>query len=391
MESLNVAFYTDSYLPCVDGVVTSILTFRDELERRGHNVYIFGSAQSKDKKRYENRKVFLYSGMKFKPYPQYSVALFPYNSMIRLNELKTDLVHAQTPLVMGFAGLMGAKLLKYPIIGTFHTIVANKPVIDAYYPKNRHLKKFAARSLMKYTRFFYNQCDRVIAPSNAIKSMLNGYGISNVSTVPNCIDTSRFNPKVNGDAMRDSLKLNQRNRTVLYLGRLSREKKLEVLLKAVKLLARRDSKLKLIIGGTGPAEHFYKETVRKLGITDNVKFVGFVSPSSLPKLYAASDVLCLPSTFETQGMVTIEAMATGKPAVGADYLALSELIRNGVNGEKFRPGDYTDCAKKIEKVLNNTRRYKNGAVNTAVEFSKEKVTGRLLEVYNSALSDKAIN
>ncbi len=390
MESLNIAFYSDAYLPSVDGVVSSILTFREELERRGHSVYVFSSANSRNKKRYESKRVFLYPGMKFKPYPQYSVALFPYNSVIKLNELKADIVHAQTPMVMGFAGLMGAKLLRYPLVSSFHTLVTNKPIIDTYYPKNRHLKKLAATSVLRYTKFFYKQCDRVIAPSHTINRMLRRYGIQRVDTVPNCIDTSRLNPKVDGSGVREFLGIKPREKSILYIGRLSREKKLEVLLNATKVLLKKDKNIKLIVGGTGPAEQHYRELAKGLGIMSNTKFIGFVSPKNLPKVYASSDVFCLPSTFETQGVVLLEAMAIGKPVVGADYLAIKELIKNGKNGEKFRPGDYTGCAKKIEKVLNNTAHYKHDAVNTAAEFSKEKVTGKLLDVYNSVLSDKAI-
>ncbi len=386
MESLNLAFYTDAYLPGMDGVVSSIITFKDELERRGHSVYIFASADPKNKRKYEASDVFLYPGMKFKPYPQYNVALFPYNSVLKLNELNVDVVHAQTPMVMGFAGLMAAKMLGKPLVSSFHTMITNKPIIDAYYPKNRHLKKLAETSVLRYTKFFYNRCDKVIAPSEAIRKMLIRYGIEKVNTVPNCVDTSRFNARIDGNDIRSSLGIRQGEKMVLYLGRLSREKKLEVLLRATKLLISKDSSIKLIIGGTGPAEQYYRNLAKSLGISSSAKFIGFVDQKILPNLYAAADVFCLPSTFETQGVVMLEAMASGTPVVGADYLAISEIISNGKNGEKFAPGDYTECAKKIENVLNNTGRYKHGAVNTAAEFSKEKVTGKLLDVYNSALS-----
>ena len=385
MKNLNIAFYTDAYLPGVDGVVTSILTFKDELEKRGHKVYIFASADSKNKKKYGRKDVFLYTGLKFRPYPQYNVALFPYNSVIKLNELKIDLIHAQTPMVMGFAGLMASKLLNKPLISSFHTLITNKPIVDAYYPKNKHLKRFATSSVLRYTKFFYNRCDRVIAPSESINKMLRRYGISNVETIPNAIDLSRFNTHVSGSRMRKSLGIKPRQKIVLYLGRLSREKKIEVLFKAARILMAKDRNLVLVVGGTGPAENHYKSLARKLGIMERTMFIGFVGRKELPRLYAAADVFCLPSTFETQGVVLLEAMATGKPVVGADYLAISEMVVNGKNGEKFKPGDYTDCAKKIEKVLNNTGHYKHEAVRTASEFSKEKVTDRLLDVYYSVL------
>ncbi len=390
MESLKIAFYTDSYLPAVDGVVTSILNSKAELERRGHTVYIFASARSKDAKRLQRRRVFMFQGTKFKPYPQYSVALFPNNSVFKLNEIKADLVHAHTPLVMGVSGLIGAKLLNKPIVSSFHTMVTNKPIVDAYYPKNKHLKKFAATYMMKYMKFFYNSSDVVIAPTQTVASILKRYGIHDVSVVPNSIDTKVMNPRVNGSSIRDRLGLRDRDRVVIYLGRLSREKKLEVLMHAAKILMARDRSVKLVIAGTGPLEQHYRDMAGHLGIAERTSFMGFVATEDLPKVYAMADVLCLPSTFETQGIVLIEAMAVGTPVVGADYLAIREMIKPGRNGEKFRPGDYTDCAKKIEKVLNNTEHYRNSAIKTAEEFSKEKVADRLLEVYDLILSNKGI-
>ena len=335
MERLGIAFYTDSYLPAVDGVVTSILNFKEELERRGHDVYIFSS-----KKLYteaeKSKNVFLYPGIDFKPYPQYSMAIFPYNSMLKLKDLKIDVIHAHTPLVMGFAAMVSAKLGKYPIVGSYHTIINNKSVVQDYYPKNKQLKKITSKYMLKYIKFFYRRCNATTVPSDSIKLFLERYGgIQNISVVPNSIDLKTFNPNVDGSGLRASLGIRDNEKMVLYLGRLSKEKKIEVMLKAAAYLLKKRKDIKFIIGGTGPAEQHYKKIAGSLGLDRSVKFIGFVGNKTLPKLYAASDLLCLPSTFETQGIVSLEAMATGRPVVGADYLALSELIINGKNGEKF--------------------------------------------------------
>jgi 1,2-diacylglycerol 3-alpha-glucosyltransferase len=390
MEHLNIAFYTDSYLPAMDGVVTSILNSKAELERRGHNVYIFASSYPRNIKKYSSKKVFLYPGREFKPYPQYNVALFPYNSAFKLNELGIDIVHAHTPMVMGFSALVGAKLFGYPLVSSFHTMVTNKPIMDAYYPRNRHLKKLAATYLMRYLKFFYNSSDSVIAPTRTTASMLGRHGIRNVNVVPNSIDTKIMNPGVDGDRIREKLGIKGREKVVLYLGRLSKEKRLETLLYAARILMKRSGNIRLVIAGTGPYERHYMDLAKRLGIMGNTLFTGFVDKRQLAGMYAAADVFCLPSTFETQGIVLIEAMAVGTPVVGANYLATKEMIKAGENGEKFRPGDYTECARKIEKVLNNTERYKHSAIKTAEEFSKEKVAERLLEIYNLVLSKKGI-
>lgn len=387
MNKLGIAFYTDSYLPAVDGVVSSILNFRAELERRGHTVYIFSSRKLNSEKQ-NAKNVFLYPGLDFKPYPQYSMAIFPYSSISKLKELNVDLIHAHTPLFMGFAGLMCAKLGRYPIVGSYHTVINNRAVINDYYPKNKQLKRFTSKYMLKYIQFFYRRCNATTAPSNAIAEMLRNYGgISNIRIVPNSIDLKVFNPKVDGSRMRNSLRIRDKEKMVLYLGRLSREKKIEVMLRAAAVITKKRDDVKFIIGGAGPAEQYYKNMAKRLGIQRHVRFLGHIEREALPTLYAASDVLCLPSTFETQGIVSLEAMATGKPVVGANYLALSELIKNGKNGEKFQPGDYLGCAGKIEKVLNDSSPYIRDALSTAKDFSVEKVTDRLLDVYDLVLSN----
>ncbi len=390
MEKLNLAFYTDTYEPAIDGVVSSIVNFKKELESRGHSVYIFTSTKflSKTPKR---KNIFLYPGVGFKPYPQYSMALFPYNSILKLSKLDIDIIHAQTPFFMGFAGMMSAKLGKYPIVGSFHTMVNNKSVINDYYPKNPQLRKLTSKYLWKYVIFFYKKCNVTISPSTVITQMLKNHGLNTVTTVPNSVDTTHFTPKIRGDQFRQSMGIKDDEKIVLYVGRLSKEKKLDVLLKAAKALSKKKKNIKFLIAGSGPADIYYKTIMRRLGL-ENVQFLGPISREKLPEVYAAADVFCIPSTFETQGIVALEAMASGKPVVCADYLALKELIINGKNGEKFNPGDYLACSKKIEKALNNSDAYIKEAVNTAMRFSPSKVTDKLLEVYSSVLNqDKQIN
>ncbi len=385
MERLNIAFYTDSYLPAVDGVVTSVLNFRKELERRGHNVYLFASGDAASKKRYSNKKTFIYQGVEFKPYPQYTMA-FPFNSALKLRELSVDVVHAQTPFMMGFAAIISARIGKYPMVSTFHTLINNKHVVDAYYPKNENIKRFTKKYLWLYTRVFYRKSTMTIAPTPTVERMLRRYGIRNISVVPNSVDVKRFNPRVSGKLVRERLGLRSDEDMVLYVGRVSKEKRIDIMLKACSKLVKRRRRARFVICGSGPMIEHYKRMARSLGIQKHVDFLGFVDSKALPHIYAAADVLCLPSTFETQGIVSIEAMASGKPVVGANYLALKELIKNGRNGEKFKPGDYTSCANKIEKVLNNPDAYRDNAVETAAEFSVERATDKLLDTYNLVLS-----
>ncbi len=386
-ESLKIAFYTDSFLPAIDGVVISILNFRKELENRGHEVYIYASGNERTQQMVRNdKRIVVVRGVKLKNYPQYSLALFPMSSRLKHINVRMDINHAQTPFMMGVHGLMVSKFDRKPIVGSFHTMFTDRSVIKDYAVDNRLLAKAVGRYSWNYARLFYNRCNGVAAPSGTIKRMLERKRIRNVEVIPNGIDIKKFNPDVNGNQIRKRLVKGSREKLVMYVGRLSKEKRLETMIKAAKVL--KDDNIRFAIVGTGPAEHHYKHMVERMGLQEKVRFIGFIDNRELPGYYAACDAFCIPSTFETQGVVSLEAMACGKPVIGADYLALKELIKNGRNGEKFRPYDSTGCAKKIRKVLYNIDSYKE-MVNTAKRYSIERTTDDLLGLYTRILNNES--
>ncbi|MGI0100415.1 MAG: glycosyltransferase [Candidatus Micrarchaeaceae archaeon] len=385
-DSLRIAFYTDSFLPAVDGVVVSILNFRKELEKRGHEVYIFASGTDKTKSMTKgDKRVVVVRGLKFKKYPQYSLALFPLTSKISTFNIKMDINHAQTPFMMGVHSLLISKVERTPIIGSFHTLFTDRNVIRDYAIDSKFLASKVVKYSWKYARLFYNRCDGVTVPSSTMKGMLDRKGIKNVCVVPNGIDTSKFNESVDGSAVRRKLVRKRGEKLVMYVGRLSKEKRIETLIKAAKLL--RDENIRFAIVGSGPAHAHYEDMVKRMHL-DKVVFTGFVENRHLPKYYSACDLFCIPSMFETQGVVSLEAMACGKPVVGANYLALKELISNGRNGEKFRPLDSGDCARKIKKVIYNIDSYK-GMADTAKRYSIERATDDLLNLYGRVLNNES--
>jgi 1,2-diacylglycerol 3-alpha-glucosyltransferase len=384
-EHLKIAFFTDSFLPAKDGVVTSILSFKKALEKRGHEVYIFASGNSETKEAIKsikvNKNIFIVRGSKFWKYPQYNIALLPFDLPLKINKIQPDIIHAHTPFTMGGFALAIARINKIPIVSTFHTLFTDKFVINEYFSK--YASNIIQKYSWKYATFFYNKSDRVIAPSNIIKEILQKKRIENVVVIPNGVDLSIFNNKVNGSKIRSNLTKNN-EKIVLYVGRLSREKRLEVLFKAAKYL--KDKNIKFVIVGMGPAYQYYKNIVERMNIK-NVIFTGFVEEKELPKYYAASDVFCIPSTFETQGLVAIEAIACGKPVVAANKLALREVVRNGINGEKFRPNDSEDCARKLKKALSKT--YPKIMSNISY-YSLENQTDSLLNLYIDVINKKTL-
>ena len=385
MEPLKIVFYTDSFLPAHDGVVSSILNFRKELMKRGHEVHVFTAGNSKTRQAVAGMEnVHVIRGIKFPKYKQYNVGLAPFITQFKLKEINPDIIHCHTPFFMGAWGLTLGKLNKIPVVGTFHTLFTDKSVIEEYFSKRAvpYVQKYS----WAYARLFYNRCNSVMAPSETLKAELEKHGIGRVWSVPNSVDTGRFNPGISAGALRKRLKRSREEKIVLYLGRMSREKRVDTLLKTAKML--KNEKIKFIMAGTGPSLNKYKDMAQKMKL-ENMEFVGFVPDSMLPKYYAACDIFCIPSTFETQGVVCLEAMACGKPVVGADKLALAEIIRNGKNGEKFRSLDGKDCARKIKKALNNISLYKETR-KTAEKYSLARTTDELLNVYNKVINEVTV-
>lgn len=135
--------------------------------------------------------------------------------------------------------------------------------------------------------------------------------------------------------------------TVLFVGRLDEEKRVDVLLRAVGLVPR----LHAEIVGDGSRRAEWERLARDLGIADRVRFRGFVSEEDLLDAYAAADVFCMPGIAELQSLATMEAMAAGKAVVAADAMALPHLCRPGRNGWLFPPGDVAALAHRLHAVI----------------------------------------
>ncbi len=385
-KTLNISFYTDTYLPAIDGVTSSIRDFKRELESRGHTIKILTSGNSKTRSQMAGRKNILVApGIQFAKYPQYHLSVMPFIDVGKKWASNVDIIHVHTPFTIGVYGILSAYVNHLPVVWTFHTLFTNKDTMSQYGPKNRGMKKIAKKYTWSYIRFLSKRCDVVIAPSETVKRLLSRKRIKNVVVVPNGVDLKRFRP--HNDMRTRELRrrlLRGNKHIVLYVGRVSKEKNIDTMIRAAALL--KGKSISFVIVGEGPYLERLESMARRAGLEQNILFIGKVN-RRLPLYYNSADVVCLPSTFETQGIVSLEAMACDKPVVGADYLALKEVIHNGKNGEKFIPKDYKDCAKKIEKVINNIRSYK-GMRRTAENYSIESSTDKLLDVYRRLISKK---
>jgi 1,2-diacylglycerol 3-alpha-glucosyltransferase len=381
MESLRIAIYTDTFLPARDGVVTYILTLRKELERLGHEVIIATTARETASKADWNN-VYVSRGYKFPLYPQYSISPVPFSVNKKIMDLKVDIVHSQTPLMMGFAGLRYSKLKKIPCISTFHSLIFHESILNAYLPDNTKTVRTVEMLMKHYLKWHYLKCDETIVPSEFVKCILSRELSVDAKVVNNAIDIYRYLPTMSKSEARSRLNIDDSSIIVLFLGRISREKNLEVILKAAKLAA---SNIRFLILGSGPHLAYYKDMANNLGLR-NVDFLGFVDDSLAPLYFRAADIFCNPSNFEVMSTVDIESLAAGTPILVPDRTSQEELLFDGKTGLSFRNADPADLNSKIGEMFSNKSSF--STVDYARKFTPEKHVESLLNIYRSALDKR---
>jgi 1,2-diacylglycerol 3-alpha-glucosyltransferase len=383
---MKVALFTDTYLPTVDGVVTSLIATRRQLETLGHDVLVFAPGPGKNGESREEGVIYL-RARAFRSYPGYYMAMFPSREVDLVKQHGVDIIHGHGLMFMGVKGLWASWQAKIPMVQSVHTMVEDALAYYSPISLNPHLLR---RGLRLYLRVFLQKCKNVIVPTKAVMAEIRALAprarISGV--VPTGIDLSRFNPELDGSGVREKWGLDAHD-VVLHVGRVAAEKNLKLILDAFPSVMKERSGAKLLVVGRGPyLQHIYRLS-RRRGLAKDVLFAGFVSDFELPKYYAACDAFAIASKFETQAIVVLEAMACGKPVAGANFRAIPEFVHDDQNGYLFDPDDKAECAEAIVGCLENAQNLRYGARATAEKYSIEKCTRQLVSVYKNVIDAHA--
>ena len=378
---MRIGFFTDTYTPQINGVVTSIELFRHELERLGHTVLVCAPTprQSSDTDR-----IVRVPSMKFVFQPEMRVAA-PYSveAMRAIKAMDLDIIHSHDPFAIGLLGLAVAKRYRIPYVHTYHTLY---PEYVHYIWETRFTKELAAR----LSRDFCARCDAVVAPSTKIERALRGWGYHGMlKVVPTGVDTSEFEraPAEDVARIRAEFGVGPDERMLLFVGRLGKEKSIDLL---VRTLPHLREGARLVIAGNGPYRPELEALIAQLRVADRVGFVGYLDRRRIALAYQAADIFVFASTSETQGLVISEAMAAGVPIVAVDDLAVADMVKDGENG-LLVPGNEIAMATAIDHVLGDEeRRLQMGVASErlAEELSIEHQTLRLLSVYDQVLRRK---
>ncbi|MDD5649958.1 MAG: glycosyltransferase [Candidatus Nanoarchaeia archaeon] len=376
---MKIAMFTDTFMPNINGIVTSVRNSSINLAKKGHKIYIF-TVKPKDKKFItklgKNIKIFYYNPINLINYPDFQLVLPRLADMItKIRQIKPDVIHIHTPSFLGWSALLISKMFKIPVVSTYHTLL---PDFLKYLPiPNLDNSKTAKKLTWDYTKSFYNRCNLVTTPSIAMKEELRKNGIKKpIVFLSNGVDLNKFK----------FLKMKKSGNIILHVGRIGYEKNIDVLIKAFNEVLKINKDARLVIAGDGPYLEELKNLTKKLKINKKVKFLGRVNYDELPKLYCSSDVFVTASTVETEGIVILEAMACGLPIIGVNKLAIPTIVKNGKNGFVIEPGDYKNIAKYIIEILKNKEerdKFGKESIKVADKYSLNQVIKQLERIYKN--------
>lgn len=375
---MRVLMVSDVYFPRVNGVSTSIETFRRALGEYGVELRLVVP-------RYGNEGdipgVIRVPGRSIPG--DREDRLVGWRAMHRAvlaAAQDCDLIHIQTPFMAHYAGIKAARRLGLPVVATYHTLFEEYLQHYAPWLPAEWLRGLARR----FSRKQCNALDAVIVPSSAMRERLGSYGVTREMVVlPTGIPVEQF-AGGNGPAFRYQHGILSTRPVALFVGRVAHEKNIGFLLHALEYTRRLRPDVLLLIAGEGPAVPDLKEKVKALGLRDHVQFIGYLDRSeALPACYAAANVFVFASRTETQGLVLLEAMAAGLPVVALSEMGTTDILAPG-RGAFSPPDDPKAFGETVAHLLNRPSAWQHLREDAPVyarEWSDTAMAGRLAACY----------
>jgi glycosyltransferase involved in cell wall biosynthesis len=372
----RIALFTGNYHHVQDGVSLTLNRLVAFLQERGDEVLIFGPTVDDPPMDHVGRLISAPS-IPAPGRPEYRLAVrFSRTIRRRLAAFQPDLVHIATPDYLGYRALRWAQEHGVPVAASYHT---HFPAYLKYYGIQA-LEGF----LWKYARWFYGQCEHVYVPSLSVAAVLRVHGITtDLRLWERGVDTSRFGPQNRDLRWRRHFGIDDDDVLVTFVGRLVLEKGLTIFADVIEGLQARGLPIKSMMVGEGPAR-----ATMEARLPDTV-FTGYLGGDALPKAYASSDVFLFPSDTETFGNVTLEAMASGLPAVCADATGASELVQHGTTGYLAPPGDseaFLSYTARLVADAERRTRMGEAAIGRADHYDWTAVLARLRGYYEDVLA-----
>ncbi len=374
---MRIAFFTETFLPKVDGIVTRLTKTVQHLVAAGEEVLIFcpeGAPES-----WMGAQVMGVPAMPLPLYPELKLALPRPAVSEALERFAPDLVHVVNPAVLGLGGIWLAKTRNLPLVASYHT----------------HLPKYLEHYgmgmleplLWELLKAAHNQARLNLCTSTAMVGELSEKGIQHTALWQRGVDTELFRPDLASEVMRRRLhgRHDDTGNLLLYIGRLSAEKQIERIRPVLDAMPR----TRLALVGDGP----HRQQLERVFEGTPTTFVGYLAGEELAAAYASGDAFLFPSSTETLGLVLLEAMAAGCPVVGAARGGIPDIVSDGINGCLYNPDDDASLIHAVTRLLGDAgerRQLRLAARQEAERWGWAGATEQLRGYYRQVLDRPAL-
>jgi len=391
---MRIAFFSDTFYPSINGVVTTIVETASFLQARGHEVLVIVPRHSNLKFdrsfSFEIHQTPSVSGI---VYPDFMIGLPDPGLLKVIRKFQPDIIHTHGPFMLGLQGVLLAKYLKIPLISTYHTHFSDRESLKALGLENVPMIDQVLGTVGRLFRFFYNKHDVVVAPSEDTARDLINYGVHvPIKVLPSAVDIENMKKgKKKGLLLRKKYKIDQ---ALIYVGRMSGEKCIDKIITLFYHAQLTVPKLSLVLIGEGPAQKKLLEQAQEYGITDKIISMGRIPHQDIISegYYYLGDVFVTMSKWETLGLSTIEAMACGLPIVAARARANIENVRNV--GILVDLEDQEIGLSSVLDLLQNSKKNNELAklsLAKSEQFSPEIIIKKLEKMYQHSIDQKLKN
>jgi glycosyltransferase involved in cell wall biosynthesis len=371
-SNLKIAFFSDTFYPQINGVVTSLVNLARSLADKGHKIFIVAPEINKEFEEfaYEGITVLRISSIKASFYED-----FRWTQIMSLKTFKIlknegiNIIHFETPVGLGVMAINMAKLLNVPLVGTYHTFISDPRYI-------KHLKLLKPTNLIQnlswiFTNQFYNRTDLTTAPSEStiIEMIENGCNAPIMKSISNGINPDIFD---NSHSEEFKRKYQLKGKTILYVGRISNEKSIEILLQAFFHAAANDNEIKLLIVGDGPQMEDIRNQTSSSPYNDRIILTGSIKNDDLVKsgIYSSCEIFATASETENQPMTILESQVNGCICVGVNARGVPGMIINGKSVIIVEKGDFKAMGDAFIKILGDPELLKSMRETTLDEVKK---------------------
>lgn len=390
--SMNIALFTETYLPDINGVAAHVKTLRDGLIALDHRVMVVAADKHARHHYLDSDGVLHCPGVESKKFYGFGVAS-PISAKRQriIAGFKPNIIHIHHEFGVGLSGISAAKKENLPLVYTLHTMYDQY----VYYIAPKPFMKAATNISHRYEKFIASRANALTGPSQKCHEYFNRIGVDkDFNLIPNSADLSAFDPskftQEQDLALREKLGIDPNKTIVVFVGRMGQEKSVDIMMDYWAQSIVPQDNLHLLLIGDGPDLKSLQQHANSLGIQDQVTFTGRVEHDVIPSYYAMSDVFATASLSEMNSISMLEGMASGLPTLQRYDELNADQIQTGINGYLFRtPQEFGAYLKNIANMSFQEKQEMKEIVRKSVEDRGSVGLAKyMLGVYDKAIAEK---